>query len=305
MTDITGINPLAVLSRHIEGLVARAAPSIVAIEGKERETTSGIVWKPGWIVASDEAIDGDDGLTARLPDGRTLGATLAGRDPSTDIALLKVDATDLPAIVLSTESVPATGSLAIAVGRRAEGSVVHLRNVSLVGPQWQSMRGGRIDHLIRLDGRADAASEGSAVLDAEGRVLGMLAAGPRRGALVIPSATIQRVADTLATHGRVARGYIGLGLQPVRIEEALRTSLGLPETEGVMVVSVDGTGPGKAAGVLQGDIITGWKGAPVTSLRQIMRTLGPESIGSTADLVIVRAGTKTSATVTIAARPAA
>ena len=159
------------------------------------------------------------------------------------------------------------------------------------------MRGGRIDRLIRLDLRLDPALEGGPALDVHGGVIGMAVAGPRRSVLVIPAATVERVAEALATRGRVARGYLGLGLQPVRTPGQA--------SAGLMVMSVDPTGPGAAAGMLQGDLVTAWDDQPPARLRSLLRSLGSESVGRTLRLAGLRAGQPFSAEVTVGERPAA
>ncbi|HEY4968267.1 MAG TPA: S1C family serine protease [Steroidobacteraceae bacterium] len=139
--------------------------------------------------------------------------------------------------------------------------------------------------------------EGGVALDASGRAFGMVVFGPRRQALVIPAATIERVAATLATHGKVPRGYLGLGLQPTQLDGG--------EGLGVMVMSVDPNGPGAAAGVRQGDLIVKWNDRPIQGVRMLLRTLGPDTVGSTIKLVLRRAGDPAEVQMTVGERPAA
>jgi S1-C subfamily serine protease len=171
------------------------------------------------------------------------------------------------------------------------------------GP-WQSMRGGSIDSLLRIDMRLDPRAEGGMVVDAEGALLGMPVFGPRRRTLVIPMATIERVAPKLLAEGRIRRGYLGLGLQPIRLDEALAQANGLPGRRGIMVISLDPSGPARAGGVHVGDIIISVDGEAVAGMRGLHARLTPESVGKAAVLKVVRAGQVATANVTIGASPA-
>jgi S1-C subfamily serine protease len=156
------------------------------------------------------------------------------------------------------------------------------------------MRGGLIDARIELSAGLGRSSEGGLALDADGRAFGMTVFGPRRRTLVIPFATIDRAAETLLAKGRVARGYLGLGLQPVRLDG---------EGVGLMAMSVDAHGPGAAAGVRQGDVIVAWNGEPIRGLHRLMRTLGADSVGQTVRLSLRRAGEPIEVALTIGERP--
>ncbi|HET8997803.1 MAG TPA: S1C family serine protease, partial [Acetobacteraceae bacterium] len=201
------------LSRVLSDYVARTAPSLVSIRAG-RSGTSGFVWRPGLIVTAEEPLPEEDSFAVVTAAGETLTAQRAGRDPSTDIALLRVNRTDLPTVSLS--SVPVTaGTLALAIGAEEGAPTAAFGVVSRSTGAWRSLRGGEIDARVELDVRLRRSAEGGLVLDAAGQAIGMAVLGPRRRTLVVPSATIERVANTLATHGRIARGYLGLGMQPV------------------------------------------------------------------------------------------
>lgn len=297
--------PLSAFSDHLAALVAGAAPGVVAVHGRSRMASSGFVWRPGHVVTADEALEADEDLAVTLADGRRVPAMLVGRDPTTDVALLKVEDGGAQALGLDAAAELRPGHLALAVGRREGEAAAHFGAVQVAGGPWRSQRGGRIDRLLRLDLRLDPRSEGGIVLDAGGRAIGMAVYGPRRTVLAIPAATIERVADQLARGGRVARGYVGLGLQPVRLDEAIARALDLPEGRGLIVVTVDPDGPGRRAGALQGDIVATWDGEPVRGLRELTARLGPESVGRAAAMTVVRAGQPTALTLTVAERPAA
>jgi S1-C subfamily serine protease len=280
------------LSDDLKALVATAAPAMVGVHSK-RSRSSGFVWRPGLIVTADEALAEDSDFSLLLPGGATTKATLAGRDPTTDIALLRIDDTTLPAIPLAA-SQPAAGELAVVAGSQ-EGSVTAaLGIVALSAGAWRSLRGGEIDARIELELALRRGAEGGVVLDPAGQAIGMAVFGPRRRVIVIPATTIERVAARLQSHGRIGRGYLGLALQAVSLPEG-----GI----GAMVMGVDAGGP--AVGVHQGDVFTRWNGQAIASLQTLLRSLGPDSIGTTVSVDIRRAGQPITLSLTIGERPPA
>jgi S1-C subfamily serine protease len=281
------------LSAAFGDLVARVAPSAVAVHS-DHSRSSGFVWRPGLIVTADESLSEEGVFTAVLRGGSTVAAQLVGRDPTTDIALLRVEA-DLPPCPLET-SLPAVGALVLAVGAEEGTSTAALGVLSRAGGPWQSLRGGEIDARIELDLRLRQTGEGGVVMDATGAGIGMAVFGPRRRVLVIPTATIERVAPRLAEFGRIARGYLGLGLQPVTIEGG--------QGSGVMIMSVDPQGPGAGAGLHQGDILVDWNGERIRYVQSLLRALGPDSVGQAVTLGLRRAGDRRQVSLTIAERPA-
>ena len=285
--------PLQQLSDALTDIVDRAAPSIVAVHST-RSRSSGFVWRPGLIVTADEALDDEGDIAIVLPGGEIAAANLVGRDPTTDVALLLVDRTGPPPVTLDSRSMPA-GALACAVGSLQGASITAFGTVSFVGGAWRSFRGGEIDARIELDLSLRRAGEGGVALDASGSAFGMVVFGPRRRVLVIPAATIERVGAALETHGRVARGYLGLGLQPTKLDAA--------DGLGLVVMSVDPNGPGAAAGVRQGDVITKWNDQPIQGVRMLLRNLGPDVVGTTLKLALRRGGEPAEAHLTVGERP--
>jgi len=280
------------LSASLSGLVATVAPSIVSVHS-HRSLSSGFIWKSGLVVTADEALADEGDVAVTLAGGKRLSATIAGRDPTTDVALLRAETADLAPIALDGAQ-PSVGALAVAVGGREGEAIAALGMVAVSGPAWRSMRGGEIDARVELDLSLRSHAEGGVALDAAGHVLGMVVFGPRRRVLAIPSATIARVAAQLEAHGKVARGYLGLGLQPVRLDDG---------GVGAIIMSVDRGGPGAAAGLAQGDVIAAWDGKPIESVSALRRALGPESVGSKAVLSLKRGGAPTEVTLTIGERP--
>ena len=288
MTDHSIAN-LSALSSALESVVAGARPSIVSVNSR-RSRATGFVWKGGLIVTADEALAEEGEVSIRLADGATRPATIAGRDHTTDVALLRADTAGLAPTKLSSR-VPPLGALALVVAASDGVPTAALGAVSLVGERWRSLRGGEIDARIELDIQLRHRSEGALALDASGEAFGMAVLGPRR-VLVIPTATIERVAAKRETHGRVARGYLGLGLQPVKLDDGA----------GAMVMSVDKAGPAASAGIRQGDVIVAWNNEKLSSVRALLRQLGPDSVGSVVDVAVQRGGEPKSFKLTIGER---
>jgi len=293
MSNSAPASNLQQFSDALADVVADAAKSVVAIHAT-RSRSSGFVWRPGLIVTADEALAEEGEIKVMSPGGEAVAATVVGRDPTTDVALLRAEGFDAPVAALSTAP-PKAGALALAVGAGRNGPIAAFGAVSSAGPAWRSLRGGEIDARVELDLSLRRADEGGLALDASGRAFGMAVFGPRRTVLVIPAATIERVAGKLQTHGRIARGYIGLGLQAAKLDG----EGGI----GAMVMSVDPTGPGSAAGVRQGDLIVQWNGERIRDVRTLLRALGPDSVGQSAKLSLSRSGAPIEIALTIAERP--
>jgi S1-C subfamily serine protease len=284
-------NLLAQLSATIVATAAKVAPSVVEI-ASDRSLASGFVWREGLIITADEALADHGQILVEFADGTQHPASPVGRDPSTDIALLRVQGVAAPSAVLS-EELPRPGALVVVAAAAESAPLVSFGSAVVVGPAWRSMRGGKIDARIELDGRLRRRAEGGLVLSADGNVVGMAVRGPGGRTLVIPSATIERAAALLLEHGKVPRGYLGLGLHQVLVNGG---------GQGAMVMSVDPDGPAASSGILQGDIILRWNGEAVTSVNALVRTLDHHSIGQSVRLGIRRAGADVESAVTVSKR---
>jgi S1-C subfamily serine protease len=289
MTDTS--SPLGLFSTALADVVAATAPSVVEV-ASHRSLASGFVWRDNLIITADETLADGGEILVELADGQVHPATLVGRDPATDIALLRVEGVALKSVAFAGAA-PRPGALAIAIGAAESAPLVALGSVAAVGGAWRSMRGGEIAARIELDLRLRARGEGGLALDPAHGVLGMTVLGPRRGALVIPGATIDRVASLLLAHGRIPRGYLGLGLREVAIGD---------KQVGAMVMAVDTDGPGAAAGLHQGDVILSWAGEPIGSVGRLLHSLGPDSIGTTIALGVRRGGQSVDVRITIGER---
>lgn len=280
-------------SAALEGIVAGLAPSLVSV-ASHRMRASGFVWRAGLIVTSDEGLAEEGEVRLTLPGGEEIAAEIAGRDPSTAVALLRVARTDLRPVAMAA-TIPAAGALALALGAEGGAPTAALGAVSVSRGQWQSMRGGEIDARLEIDCRLRRAGEGGLAVDAAGQAFGMTVFGPRRRVLVIPSVTIARVAAQLERHGRIPRGYLGLGLRPVAVDGG---------GAGLMVMSVDPKGPGAAADIRQGDVMTSVDGKPVGRLQPLMSSLGPDRVGKLLAIELRRGGQALQTRLEIGERPA-
>lgn len=282
---------LSAFSDAVADIAESAAPAAASLDMHHGRTASAFHWGGGYFVAAEEILDADDELELTLGSGERIKATLAGRDPSTGVALLKSEQAGLP--VLAKAAAVRPGNVAIAIGNSKGAALAVLGTVGEVGPAWRSMRGGTIDRRINLAVGAGGRFEGGPVLDAKGGLVGMLLFGPRRGALVIPFETIERTVAVLKDKGHIVRGYLGAALHPARDGD----------TAGAMVMGLDDNGPAKVAGLHVGDIIVAWNGEPVEGPRGLMRRLGPDSAGAAVKLGILRGGSLSEIAVTIGEKP--
>ena len=292
-------NPLFALSAAGAQLVERAARAVVAVHHGGRGTISGIHWRSGVIVTAEEMLEQEKDITVTLPGGRQVTTALAGRDPSTDVAVLRVAPDGLGVAEVTDASALHPGHLVLAVGNHAGAPLASFGMVAYVGGAWHSVRGGTIDSFLRLDLTLNPAGEGGALVDAQGRVLGMTVTGPRRRVLAIPTATIDRSVDQLLAKGYVGRGYLGAGLQHARLPADATGS----RRAGVLIASLDPEGPAARASLLVGDVITAWNETPVERTRDVMRLLGPDSVGKSVELKLVRGGAPSAVKITVGERP--
>jgi S1-C subfamily serine protease len=150
MRMVESTNPLVAFSDHIAELVERTVGSIVAVHGGGRSSASGIHWRSGIIVTAEEALERDEDIKVTLPGGRTIEATLTGRDPTTDVAVLRFQPDGLP-IATTADASLRPGHVVLAIGNHEGTPIASLGIVTIAGPAWHSLRGGTIDSLIRLD----------------------------------------------------------------------------------------------------------------------------------------------------------
>jgi S1-C subfamily serine protease len=300
MTDMT--DQLVQFSDALAARVESTKPAVVAIRLAHERYVSGIVWRSDVIVTSEQSLPRREEFEVVAAGGAATIARLAGRDSSTNIAILRLDA-PLASSSITTGEVR-TAAIVMAIGADGTGGAsARLGIVNIAGPEWHSSRGGLIDRRIALDVRLARSEEGGPVFDAAGNCIGMSTFGPRGQVLVIPAATIDRIVPILLKDGRVARGWLGVTLQAVAVPDALREAA--DQSSGLMVMSVVENGPAAQAGIVAGDIILSVDGTSTHRFRKIARHFGSENIGRRTELRLIRSGTVITVKTAIAERPAA
>ena len=281
-------NPLIAFSEKSAEIVANVGKSIVAVNG-QRFPCSGIYWREGLIITSQESLKRTNNVTITLPDGETTSVTLLGKDASTDVAVFKTEAS-LPIAPMDSECELKVGHLAIAIGRDSNRGLSLAQGVvSTVGGSWRSSLGGYIDRFVRLDINFYPGG-GSALVNAAGQVVGFNTTGPRRSILTIPAVTVDRVVDRLLETGHINRGYLGLSMQPVNFSESLIEKLSLESDRGLMVINAEAQSPAQEAGIILGDILVAIEDTPIKRLRDIQAYLEPQNVGKKIEIGLIRAG---------------
>ena len=275
-------NSLAELSRDLAQAVETGGASVVAVHGRPHIPSSGILWKDGVVVTTDHTLKRDEDVTITLPGGRNLPATLAGRDGGTDVAVLKVEA-EAPAAKTAVDASVKQGNLVLALGRRGENGIgVSFGVISSLGGPWRTWRGGPIERFVAPDVNIYYGFSGGALVDVEGRIIGLNTSGLTRGSgITIPAVTVTRVVDDLLTRGRVQRGYLGVGLHPVALPDGRK---------GLVVLSIEPNGPAGKAGIFVGDVLAALEGQPVEDTDDVQAHLGAENVGKAIEAAIVRGG---------------
>jgi S1-C subfamily serine protease len=287
-------SPLAALSNEIAAAVKQAEGHVVAVHARPRFSSSGVLWKPGVVVTAEHTVRREEEITVTLPDGNTVPATLAGADPGTDIAVLRVESNSpasLPHI-----AAPDPGTFALAIGRSEDSGVnASLGIISARSGEWRTWRGGQLDHYIRLDLNVFPTSDGGAVVNTAGELIGIATTALSRIAgLAIPAVTIDRVAEQILTRGHVSRGYLGVGLQPVELPD---------HHKGLIVLSLEPAGPASKAGVLIGDIFVALADRAVEETEGLQTALESHAPGSAVEVAVLRGGDSRKITITVGERP--
>jgi len=279
------------LSIELADAVESAGRAVVAIHARRRIPASGVHWRPGVLVATHHTINREENITVTLPDGTTAPASLAGRDPSTDLAVLKLPGQSLPTASLRSDRPPTVGELVIALGRPGPSVTASWGVVSRVDGPWRTWQGAEIDSLLRLDVAIYDGFSGGPLIDAGGRVLGVNTSGLARGVPVtIPVATVERVVTELLERGTIRRAYLGIGTQPVRVPESLARKLELESDVGLLIVSLESGGPADRDGLLLGDVLLELDGAGVSDPRDVLAKLGGDRVGKPLTARVIRGG---------------
>lgn len=286
------------LSDGIAAAVRSVSSAVVTVKARRRPS-SGVVWSEELVVTASHAIHREEGVTVVLGDGTERAATLVGRDPSTDLALLRVAGGGLTPAQWNSGEVE-LGALVFPVGRPgalrvAMGLVAERRGA------WQTANGGLIDAWIDVDASLPHGFSGGPLVDADGKVLGMNTSALTPRGAVVPHSTVARVVARIEQHGTAAPGYLGAGFYPGTLPDEVAALAG--QTEALMTVTLEPDGPSRRGGLLVGDALVRLDGQPVVSLRQLLGVLAAKGAGATVRLTVVRAGALAEVDVTLGTRP--
>jgi S1-C subfamily serine protease len=290
---------LLTLSNDLAAAVERAGQVVFGVNARTRLGSTGVHWRSGLIVTANHTVRVDEDITVTRPDGRAIAATVAGRDPAIDIAVLKVDAPDVAVADLGESNAVRVGHLVLAVGR---GPCASWGVVSAIGE-------GRGPHsaggaLFSLDLTLYPGFSGGPLVNAQGQVIGVNSSGTSRHLqLAIPSAAVTRVVDELVRRGRLARPYLGVGTQPVSLPETLRQRFNLEQQTAVIVVAVQPSSPAASAGLLLGDIIVSLGGTSITDPGDLASVLRPDHVGQDTTVSVLRGGEPRDIRITVGERP--
>ncbi len=304
--SITEIGPLTAFSRAVTDLVAEAATGVVAIGGSPYRTSSGVSLAPDLIACCNHVLKRDENVAVESSDGRKFQATVLGRLPSLDLAILKADEgalTPLPAADLTALK---PGALLAAVGWTLDvGPSASLGILGAIGGPRRTWRGGALDHFLRLDINLYPSQSGGAVVDAHAHVIGMATpALSRHSAMAVSIDTLQRLGNELRTLGRIRQGYIGVAAQAVPVPAPLREKAQIDAQTGLMLLSVEPDSPAERAGLQLGDILVTLNGKTTADMDELQDSLQGDSVGKLLDALAIRGGEPVRVAITIGERPA-
>jgi S1-C subfamily serine protease len=291
------------LSARLATLVEGAAPGVVRVEGRRRAASSGVVVAADQVVTAHHCLEWDEGIRVGLADGKTASAALVGRDPSTDLALLRVEGSGLTPSAWGSVDELKAGHLVLALSRPDRGLRAALGIVSTTGGAWRTYAGGRIERYVETDLGLHPGFSGGLVVDTAGQALGIQTAGLVRGAaIVVPGPTVRRVSEALAAHGHVRRGFLGVGTMPVRLGPDQEKAVG--QAHALLVTSVQPDSGAGRGGLLLGDALLAFDGHPLHRPGDLLSRLDEDAIGRTVTLRVLRAGAVQDVPVTVGPRDA-
>ncbi|MBX2997498.1 MAG: serine protease [Caldilineaceae bacterium] len=278
------------ISAGIADVVANAANAVVRVDARRRYPASGVIWSAdGLIVTASHVVRHEDNITVGLPGGDDVKATLVGRDPSTDLALLRVEATGLQTPSWVEEAEIRVGALVLAVGRPGANIEASLGVLSAVGGAWRTGGGGKVSHFIKPDLVMYPGFSGGALVGGNGGVVGIVSSALLRDSgVALPAPTVKPIVETLLAHGHMGRGYLGVGVQTVRLPAAVAEEL--DQKTGLLIISVENDSPAEAGDLLVGDILISLDDEPVRQPEDLSALLMGGRAGQTVNSRIVRGG---------------
>jgi S1-C subfamily serine protease len=296
-------NILAALSSAMADAAEKAGAATLLVSARRRMPASGVAIAPDLVLTADHVVERDDDIRILLPDGSELGASVVGRDPGSDLAVLRLERA--AAVAAQAAERPARiGQIVLALGRPDAGGIqASLGVVSALGGPVRTGRGGLLEQYIRTDAIPYPGFSGGPLVDGEGRVVGINTSGLSRGAsLTIPAELAWKVADTLKQHGRIRRGFLGVRSQPVEVSASQQAALGREQSTGLLLVGVERGSPADAGGLLVGDIIVAIHSQPVSDPDELLALLTGEVVGKPTPVQVLRGGQPATITVTIGER---
>ena len=297
MANVNGVD----LSERLAALAKDGARSVVRVDAR-RAPSSGVVWSAdGVLLTAHHNLENEEGIEVGLPDGRTVPAEIVGRDPTTDVAALRIAEKDLAVPAWAEAGDLDTGHLLVGLTRPGRVVRAGLGLLARAAEGWRTPAGGKLDRYLEADLPLHPGFSGGLVLDLAGRAVGLATAGLLRGAaMVVPLPTLRRVAGALLSHGRVRRGFLGIASFPIRLPGRVETQAGQPG--GLLVTNVEDDSPAARAGLLLGDVLLSLGGEPVAHLSDLLPLLEEDRIGAALPARVLRAGELKSLTVAIGAR---
>lgn len=295
-------NSLTDFSNGLTAAVQTGGASTVTVDARKRYPASGIAFADDLVLTADHVVTREDNIKVLLPDGRSLSATIAGRDPGSDLAVLRLAEKALTAAKTSEEV--KVGQLVLALGRpNEEGMQASWGIVTSISGPARTSRGGMLDEYIRSETTPYPGFSGGPLINTEGEVLGLNTSGLTRGSsLTIPVKVAWQVAEALATHGSVKRGYLGVRTQPVEVPEAARQALQRGQEHGLLVLWLEEGGPAARSGLLVGDILVGVSGQPVGDPDDLFAALNSDTVGKAIAVEILRGGRPETIQITVGER---
>ena len=299
------MSSLIEISEQLAGAVTAAAASIVAVHARPRLASTGVHWRDGVIVTTDATVRRTDDISVTLPSGERVPATLAGRDPGTDLAALRIRTGQLAVAPRSAAAALRPGHLVLALARTGnDGPQATFGVVSSVGEAWRTWRGGTLDRRVQSDVELYPGFGGGPLVTAHGTVAGINSGGMSKPLCVtIPDTTIDRIVDSILNRGYVARGWLGASMQTVRFSEAATVKLGVEEQGGLVVLDVEHDSPAAHGGVMIGDVLVRIDTTRITRHDEVLAFLGSDRVGTTVQLQVVRGGDVVTLPVVIGERP--
>lgn len=283
---------LETISKEFAAAAEKVGSRVVAVNARRWMPTSGIEWKKGVVVTVHHGVQRDEDIKVLLDGGRAVSAKLAGRDPSTDIAVLRTEEVSSGARQLGDSTSLRLGHLVLALGRTRRGDLVASSGIiGGISGEWRNRHGGQLDQHIRLDLALYPGFSGGPLLNARGEVVGVNTRGLGHGrAVTLPVATVNRVVEELLEKGHIARPYLGIAMQPVEVPENMRSKLPAETRVGLLVMHVENGGPAEQAGVLLGDVLFEVGGKTAEHVDAIQDSLATAKIGDVLQIRLIRAG---------------